>query len=448
MWLRTVLLLSVSLLRLVPSVGADGMLDPSFGNLGLVKTAFPGAFSSDIAMSLVMLPDGRAVAAGSTNVNLAFTGMAVARYLTTGALDPTFDGDGLVTVSFFLPPPAVDSGAEARAVLLQPDGRLVLAGPFGSGPPPQSFFAVARLNANGSLDAAFGTAGRVITPVPVGTQAVAGLLQPDGRIVVVGSTQGNSSVALARYNVDGKLDITFGGTGVFLLPMPRPFEPRDIALQPDGRILIAGRYTAPSGSWDFGLLRILANGALDPSFDGDGIVSTDFGGYEQAYSVIVLADGRLVLAGSRSMPMFGVTDFALARYQTDGALDTTFGTGGLATGDSGASELPDQLVRLPNGNLLVGGFTNDSGGIADFLLGRFLPDGALDTSFGTAGFVRTGFAPGSQTIPSADECHAVAIAGPDLILAAGKAGPSFPSDFGLARYIATTPATLLGFEVD
>jgi uncharacterized delta-60 repeat protein len=333
-------------------------------------------------------------------------------------------------------------------VLLQPDGRLVLAGPFGSGPVPQSFFAVARLNGDGSLDASFGTGGKVITPVPLGTQAVAGLLQPDGRIVVVGSTQGNSSVALARYNVDGSLDTTFGGTGVFLLPMAQPFEPRDIALQPDGRILIAGRYTAPSGSWDFGLLRILSNGTLDPSFDGDGIVSTDFGGYERAYSVIVLPDGRLVLAGSRSVTPNITTDFALARYQTDGALDTTFGTGGLATGDSGASEIPDQVVRLPNGNLLVGGFTNDAGGVADFLLARFLGDGALDTSFGTAGFVRTGFAPGSQTIPSVDECHALAIAGPDRILTAGRVGPSFPSDFGLARYIATTPVELLSFQVE
>ena len=438
---RSLLLLSVSLLRLVPSAGADGTLDPSFGNGGLVTTAFPGQSSSDAAMSLVMLPDGRAVAAGSTNENLSLTEMAVARYLTTGALDTTFDGDGLVTLFFIPPPGGFDIITQAQTVLLQPDGRLVLVGYFFT---TSTFFALARLNADGSLDASFGTGGKVITAAPGSAVAVAGLLQPDGRIVVVGSTTGNPSVALARYNVDGSLDTTFGGTGVFLLPMAQPFEPRDIALQPDGKILIAGRYTAPSGSWDFGLLRLLSNGTLDASFDGDGIVSTDFGGYEGAYSVIVVPDGRLVLAGSRSAVMFGVTDFALARYLTDGALDTTFGTGGLATGDSGASELPDQLIRLDNGNLLVGGFTNDGGGNADFLLARFLPDGALDTSFGTAGFVRTDFAAGSL-----DECHAVAIAGPDLILTAGRTGPPFlPADFGLARYIATTPVELLAFAVE
>jgi uncharacterized delta-60 repeat protein len=439
----TLLLLSVSLPCLVPSAGADGMLDPSFGNGGLVTTAFPGQFSSDAAMSLVLLPDGRAVAAGSTNENLSLTEMAVARYLTTGALDTTFDGDGLVTVFFIPPPGGFDIVTQVQTVLLQPDGRLVLVGYFFTNAPTSTFFALARLNADGSLDASFGTGGKVITAVP-DAQAVAGLLQPDGRIVVVGSTFGNSSVILARYNVDASLDTTFGTSGLILLPMAQPFEARDIALQQDGKILVAGRVTAPSGSWDFGLLRLLSNGSLDPSFDGDGIVSTDFGGYEAAYSVIVLPDGRLVLAGSRSTVMFGVTDFALARYQTDGALDTTFGTGGLATGDSGASEVPDQLIRLYNGNLLVGGFTNDNGGNADFLLARFLPDGALDTSFGTAGFVRTDFAAGSL-----DECHAVAIAGPDRILTAGRTGPSFfPADFGLARYVATTPVELLSFAVE
>jgi hypothetical protein len=109
----TLLLLSVAL-AVAPSAGADGMLDPAFGNGGLVMTAFPGQFSNDTAMSLVMLPDGRAVAAGSTNVNLAFTAMAVARYLTTGALDTTFDGDGLVTVPFIPPGPGIDAFSEAR----------------------------------------------------------------------------------------------------------------------------------------------------------------------------------------------------------------------------------------------------------------------------------------------------------------------------------------------
>jgi uncharacterized delta-60 repeat protein len=178
----TLLLLSVAL-AVAPSAGADGMLDPAFGNGGLVMTAFPGQFSNDTAMSLVMLPDGRAVAAGSTNVNLAFTAMAVARYLTTGALDTTFDGDGLVTVPFIPPGPGIDAFSEARRVLLQPDGRLVLVGYAAGSQPNQSFIALARLNVDGSLDTSFGTCHAVAIAGPdrvltAGTVKPAGYLGP------------------------------------------------------------------------------------------------------------------------------------------------------------------------------------------------------------------------------------------------------------------------------
>src|SRR5687767_9765554 len=132
--------------------------------------------------------------------------MAAARYLTTGALDTTFSGDGLVAVGFFVPPPVVDILSEARAVVLQPDGRLVLVGYVAAGPPAQFFFALARLNADGSLDPSFGNAGTVMTPMPGGFGAKAGLLQPDGRIVAVG--QAGSSIAAARYNANGSLDPT------------------------------------------------------------------------------------------------------------------------------------------------------------------------------------------------------------------------------------------------
>ena len=436
---RTALLFLFVSLGAVPISGADGMLDPAFGNGGLVTTAFPGAFSNDAALSLVMLPDGRAVAAGSTNINLETTHMAAARYLTTGALDTTFDGDGLVIVPFIFPPPATDSFSEARAVLLQPDGRVVLVGHAAGSFPNQSFIALARLNADGSLDASFGTAGRVLTPMPGG--ATAGLLQPDGRIVAVG--QSGSLISAARYNADGSLDPTFGNGGTLIVPLPGPFEIQDAALQPDGKLVIAGTMpSSPFLSRDFALVRLLPNGTLDGSFGSGGLVTSDFGGIETGNSVIVLGDGRLVLAGSRGTALPNtVTDFAITRYLPDGSLDTSFGTAGLALVDSGDPEYPAQIIQLPNGNLLVAGSTSNQGVVVDFLLARLLPNGSLDTSFGAGGFLRTDFAGGP------DECHAVAIAGPDRILTAGAVGP-FPLDFGLARYIATTPVELLSFQVE
>ena len=427
------LALAVSLAA-VADARADGMLDPGFGNGGLVTTHF-SQFAQDYASSLVVLPDGRAVAVGYTSPNLATSGMAAARYLVSGALDTTFGSGGLVTV-FFPTPPGTTGGASAQSALLQADGRLVLIGAMGSSPPPANRFALARLSPDGSLDPSFGTGGLVTTSIGNSAQATAGVLQPDGRIVAVGYLTFGGTIAAARYNTDGSLDPTFGSGGTVLLSqLSGFFRMRDVALQPDGKLLIAGTHI--SAVHDFAVVRLLPDGTLDPTFDGDGLVTSDFGASEIGSSVIVLADGRIVLGGDRSPG-----DFALVRYLPNGALDATFGNGGLITADSGAAEIAGELIRLPNGKLLLAGYTIDSGA-QDFLLARFQPDGALDTSFGTAGFLRTGFPAGST-----DECHAVAVAGPDLILTAGmSAGANPGSAFALARYIATTPVELLSFAV-
>jgi uncharacterized delta-60 repeat protein len=368
--------------------------------------------------------------------------MAVARYLFTGALDNTFGGDGLVTVHFGAPPPT-SSHSSAREALLQADGRLVLVG--GMSGDDGAAFALARLNTDGSLDVSFGTGGRVTTPPDASARA--GLLQPDGRIIAVGRPTPitNGPIVVARYNPDGSLDPTFDGDGV--VHVPGSFaDIESAALQPDGKVVVAA--TSQTGSFltrNFALVRLLPNGALDPSFDGDGIVISDFGGMESGYSVIVQGDGRLVLAGSRGTELPNeIRDVAAARYLPDGSLDTSFGNGGLALVDAAPSETAYQLIQLPNGNLLIAGATY-RGVPLDFLLVRLLPDGSLDTTFGTGGFLITDFNTGSP-----DECVAIGLAGPDLVLAAGSTGfPGFPpEDFGLARYIASTPVELLSVGVE
>jgi uncharacterized delta-60 repeat protein len=415
------------------------MLDPSFGNGGLVVTDFSGGI--DLLSSLVVLPDGRAVAAGDTSVSLVQIDMAVARYLSSGVLDNTFGGDGLVTVHF--PQPDV-SWTLAREVLLQADGRLVLVGGHNGDSGPS--FALARLNTDGSLDLSFGTGGRVTTPPNASGRA--GLLQPDGRIIAVGRpTPFNAGpIVVARYNPDGSLDPTFGGDGV--VQVPGTFvDMESAALQPDGKVVVGA--TSQAGGFqtrNFALVRLLPDGAPDPSFDGDGIVISDFGGMESGYSVSVQGDGRLVLAGSRGTELPNeIRDLALARYLTDGSLDASFGNGGLALVDAAPSETAHDVMQLPNGKLLVAGTTYSAGNQLDFVLVRLLHDGSLDTTFGTGGFLFTDFDSGSP-----DDCSAIALAGPDLVLAAGSTGfPGFPpEEFGLARYIATTPVELLGFSVE
>jgi uncharacterized delta-60 repeat protein len=292
------------------------------------------------------------------------------------------------------------------------------------------------LNADGSLDPSFGKGG--VVTAPLGFPVEAGLLQPDGRIVAVGKS--GSSVRAARYNADGSLDPSFGTGGVSTLSIPGGFAVVAAALQADGKLVISGAHPWPlEFVRDFALIRLLPGGALDASFDGDGLATADFGLVESARSVIVLADGRLVVAGP-----YGTNndpgDFALARFMADGSVDTTFGSGGLATVDSGESDRAEQVIQLPNAKLLVAGSTVPSGPKADFLLARFHPDGLLDTSFGSGGLLRTDFS------ASSDQCAAVALAGPDLILTAGSTGAG--SDFALARYIASTPVELLRFEVE
>jgi uncharacterized delta-60 repeat protein len=425
---------------------ADGMLDPSFGNGGLVTTAF-FPFSYDFAGSVVMLPDGRAVAAGSAGDIKPPASMAAARYLPSGALDATFGGGGLVTlfpggceIAFGGP------GNGAEAALLQPDGRLVLVGMcsnFDGGGGLVPVFWVVRLNVDGALDSSFGAGGQVYLPfaqpgtAPTTNGSVTGVLQPDGRIVVMG--WGNMAVVVAaRFNPDGSLDPTFGIGGQVALPLADDFVVESAALQPDGKLVIGGTYGSGAAR-DFGLLRLLPNGAPDPSFDRDGLVTSDFGAPETGYSVIVLGDGRVVLGGYRgTSPLI---DFALVRYLPDGTLDTSFGNGGLATADAGGQDYAGPVIELPNGKLVLVGSTDAAGG-HDFLLARFHADGALDNSFGTAGFVRTDFGSGS------DYCSAVAIAGQDLILTAGTTWPRDTPDFALARYIASTPVELLAFEVE
>jgi uncharacterized delta-60 repeat protein len=430
---KTCLLLLVAALGVVPGAVADGMLDPSFGNGGLVITNFPGNpfLTFDSATALVIMPDGRAVAAGGVgDIDGPF--MGAARYLPSGALDTTFGTNGWASVD--CPPITVGAYPRARDAVLQPDGRIVLFGACPTLPTFQVGFLLARLTLDGTLDSSFGTGGRVFTQFPVQTAlAEAGVLQPDGRIVAVGSVNG-STIAAARYNVDGSLDATFGTAGLLMLPLAQPFIARDVALQPDGKLVIAGRY----GAGDFGLVRLLTSGVPDPSFDGDGLATANFGGTESGYSVVVLPDGRIILGGTHN------ADFGLVRFLPGGSADLTFGTGGLATGSNGGPVIADEVIRLPNDNLLIAGSATDTGAARDFLLARFLPGGALDTSFGTAGFLRTDFS------TSQDGCFAVALAAPDRILTAGfvSSPPGFPGDFALARYIATTPVELLAFEVE
>ena len=286
-------------------------------------------------------------------------------------LDAAFGAGGLVTTDFF-------TGSDyANAVALQLDGKIVVAGKTYSD--SYHAFAVTRYNADGSLDNTFDGDGRVTTEFP-GDVSYANdvAIQMDGKIVAAGWAK-NSGFVLLRYNPDGSLDSTFDGDGKAITSFGAMAEGYALALQPDGKIIVVGGYWDEENS-DFALARYNPDGSLDGAFGGGGKVTTDFYGYrDYACSVVVQPDGKIIAAGSTNQP-----GFALARYQPDGALDSTFGSSGLVTlhnGDSGCS-----LALQPDGKImLLGGWETGS------ILARYNPDGSLDSTFAQNGVLEVKF---------------------------------------------------------
>ena len=313
-------------------LAAAGELDPTFGNSGKVTTDF-GASAS--AAAVAVQSDGKLVAAGLAGGVGTGDNFALARYNTDGSLDRDFDFDGMATIDFF------GDQDVARAVAISPDGKILAAG-FASG--GMNFdFALVRLNPNGSLDSAFGVGGRVTTDFfGSSDRAFAMALQPDGKIVLAGNTMMGGATeadfALARYNNDGSLDLSFGSGGRVTTDF---FGEKDeayaVAIKPDGRILAAGKAEMQGGGRmeDFALARYNSDGSLDRSFGSNGKVTTDFFGAEdEARGITGMADGRLLLAGySRPGSSSSNANFALARYDADGALDSSFGSNGRVTAD-------------------------------------------------------------------------------------------------------------------
>jgi uncharacterized delta-60 repeat protein len=301
----------------------------------------------------------------------------------------------------------------------------------------------------GDLDTSFDEDGRVDFNVfgGVDDSARAVAVQPDGKIVLAGWWCGfgadcnTSTFALSRFNPDGSLDKTFGSGGRAVVAFPNGWAlATDVAIQADGKIVAAGWRNDDDGvnDADFALIRLEPDGDLDPSFSGDGKVTTTFGGSDVGSALALQGDGKLVVAGSTRG--CGDEDFALARYNTDGSLDTSFsGDGRVCTGFGGDREgalaVAIQNNAFPGDHrtrIVVAGTTDDDDCPLDcdydFALGRYYSNGSLDTSFGGDGKVTTGF------LSSEDVAAAVAIQTDGRIVAAGHTISTGDSDFALARY--------------
>jgi len=381
---------------------ANGTLDWSFG-LGGRATAFfgpaiagPGTISASVA-GIAIQPDGKIVVAGSISGGLGLN-FALARFTPDGWLDPTFGSGGEIITQFFIgtdnagnPAPAESSAA---SVTLQSDGKIVAVGQAGG-----TDFALARYNADGTLDTTFGTGGEVTNRLsPADSDAASTVtVQTNGQILVAGyagSFFSHNNFALLRYNgSNGSLDASFGTGGV----VTTDFSPvsgralssdaRAVAVQANGTIRVAGK-AGLSSAPDMALAQYTSSGQLDTSFDSGGKVTTAF-----AYTFAPIGEGvsftpsgQVVVVGSTS----GSTpDFAVERYNADGSLDTTFGTGGQVTTDFGGTDKAKAVAIKADGTLAVAGSTTSNNG--DFAVARYSSNGSLLTSFGHTGKVTTDF---------------------------------------------------------
>jgi uncharacterized delta-60 repeat protein len=432
-----------------PIEAAPGELDPTFGSGGKVITPV-SSLADGAALAVAVQSDGKIVAVGPSNSGTTSApnyDFALVRYNTDGSLDSSFGTGGKV---------ATDLGGiheVAWGVALQPDGKIVVAGESGSSTTIKDF-ALARYNTNGTLDSSFGTGGKVITPVSSladGAGAVA--IQSDGKIVAAGySNSGTASAVnrdftLLRYNANGTLDNSFGVGGKVITDFGSSIDDQAnaMAIQSDGKIIAVGYYgLASSAGADYALARYNVDGSLDTSFGTGGKVVTPVGNtYDEALAVAIQADGKFVVAGISHNG--ANNDFSLVRYNTNGSLDNSFGTGGkvitaIGSGDDNASGVAIQS----NGKIVVAGESNSGTSTApnyDFAVVRYNTDGSLDTSFGTGGKVITPISSRNDFV------YAATIQADGKIIVAGSSS----TNFALVRYLGDPVAarsTLFDFDGD
>jgi uncharacterized delta-60 repeat protein len=419
------MLAGLLLCRPAPVGAIAGGLDPTFGAAGKVTTDFSG--NVDEARSLAIQADGKIVVAGETFGSGVSADFAIARYETNGSLDSTFGIGGKVTTDFGFFDLAV-------GVVIQPDGSIVVAGKAVDPVLLLNNFAIARYNSDGSLDASFGVGGKVLTDFGKNDEAEGIALQADGKIVVAGTTADvlmPTDIAVARYNADGSLDATFGTGGRVISDFGGFEQPNAVAIQSDGRLVLTG-FAADNANMvfnDFVVIRYNSNGTLDLTFGVNGKAQTDFsGGTDQAHAGVLQPDGRFIAAGVTSG--VGGAGFGLARYNTDGTLDSAFGTGGkVVTTFAGPNTFAFGIALQTDGKIVVAGRAGGNNPTLDFAVARYDVNGALDASFGAAGKVTTDF------FGAEDQALAVAIQADGGIVLAGLAQKTAVDfDFALARY--------------
>lgn len=382
--MKNKLLTIICLIAFQHSFAQSGTLDSAFGYNGIAQhlsSMTEGCFDG------LILPNGKLILVGAAKINFSLSDdFCVLRLDSNGNTDNTFGTMGKTRLDLG------NSGEIAYTVKLQSDGKIVLSGfRFANN---NTAFAVARFTSNGLVDTSFSNDGYTYTSIFSGSGysdiAYSMDIQQDGKIVLGGkhyfNTTNATSFALIRYNTDGTIDSTFNTDGKVITPSNGYLN--SLTIQPDGKIVAVGQ-SLPSFT-DFVIVRYKTNGSLDSTFNSTGVIISDFGLNATMYAedVILQPDGKILAAGYYQLTngSYGL----IARYNTDGTIDSTFALNGISTTQSINLYCGFRSIKLqPDGKILAGGGINDSITGGDFILMRFLSTGIIDSTFGINGIIET-----------------------------------------------------------
>lgn len=355
----------------------EGALDSSFRG-GWMTSSFG---ENDLPWDASVQSDGKILVCGGAGFPPSGH-ITVARYSQTGEIDESFGTQGKARAY------VAGRSSYASRIALQPDGKMVVIGNTSL----RDCWAIVRFLADGTLDSTFGEGGRVVTTMGAGKQEAFGVaLQPDGKVVVVGSAQPGTDYdfAVARYLPDGSLDASFGSAGKVITTLSSGEDVAwSVIVQPDGKILVSG-WATNDGNLDFAVVRHHPDGTLDTGFGTGGRILTTIGqGHDRAFDIKLQQDGKIILAGvsATTISLGAPTDSVLVRYHPDGTLDTSFGSDGKSvTRFNNASSWTNRVGLQADGRIVTAGSALDFNGVRGACLVRYNEDGSRDTGFGLDG---------------------------------------------------------------
>jgi uncharacterized delta-60 repeat protein len=438
------------------SVNNAGLADKKFGALGLVKQPFVTANVFDLAKGLTLLPDKRIVVTGYTGDPLADGGagrwkLILLCYLPSGQLDPTFGVGGMVIQQF-----STLFYDQVNTVVSQPDGALLVGGETRNGGAGQYKFLLARYTQRGVLDTSYGVNGKVNQPF-LGTDSYDEInmlcLQPNNYSIAIGYSkdEGGQKISVARYTSQGVLDSTFGVGGSFLQSF---LGDQHLDTGVAGIVCADGTWVVGGTSSDGGVGRIkcvvaryTSTGTLVNSFGTGGIVLQPYvgtGNHDEVTCMAVQTDGAIVVGGFSSDN--GGKKALLIRYTSEGVLDSSFGNGGIIKqpflGAGVTQDTINSLVLQPDGKILVGGATNDGGG-NKYFLARYGVGGALDSTFGVGGIVKSPFIGDG----AGDELYDVVLSPEGGIIASGYTQDGGGSKLFVTKFINAVDFSYYGSQL-